>query len=82
MLAGHLAHRPPQLHLGIGRGLTWAAVGAAMLIHYPAGPTFRDPETLDQDRRRDPATPRGHHFPSANSFNTALSSLWSATIYP
>ena len=83
--AGMSAREVPQLlaQLGfgsIGRRLG-APLGGAVLSHLPTRPPLRDPEPLLEALNGDPATVRGHHFPSARSFRIALSSSASASSF-
>jgi len=52
-----------------------------VLAHHRAGPTLRDPETIDKHDHCSPATLRGQKFPSASSLSIDLSSSASANSF-
>ena len=71
----------PAAHLLVGlRSRAWREpLGRAVLTGHPAGPTLRDPETIDEHNHRSSASLRGQKFPSASSLSMALSSSASAS---
>ena len=78
MAASEVPQMLPQLLLSCARRRFRSALGRAVLAHHPTRPTLRDPEPHLEPLNGDPATVRGHHFPSANSLSIALSSSASA----
>ena len=70
-----------QARLGLIGGRRGATLRRAVLAHHPARSALGDPEPLLEALHGDPATVRGHHFPSARSLSIALSNSASASSF-
>ena len=69
----------PVSNVGIRALGPGPTLGRAGLAHNTTRTTLRHPEPIHQPFHSDPATIRGHHFPSERSFSIALSSSASAS---